>query len=34
MINGKAAIIRTERGLTIGGTRITIYDVGLLFMMY
>lgn len=27
MINGKAAIILTERGLTIAGTRITIYDV-------
>ncbi|NJM73561.1 MAG: DUF433 domain-containing protein [Scytonema sp. RU_4_4] len=25
--NGHAAIIRTERGLTIAGTRITIYDV-------
>ncbi|PSF36187.1 DUF433 domain-containing protein [Aphanothece hegewaldii CCALA 016] len=25
--NGKIAIIRTERGLTIAGTRITIYDV-------
>jgi uncharacterized protein (DUF433 family) len=25
--NGKAAIIRTERGLTILGTRITLYDV-------
>ncbi len=25
--NGKAAIIRTERGLTIAGTRITLYDV-------
>ncbi len=25
--NEKAAIIRTERGLTISGTRITIYDV-------
>ncbi|HLO88181.1 MAG TPA: DUF433 domain-containing protein [Nostocaceae cyanobacterium] len=25
--DGKAAIIRTERGLTIAGTRITIYDV-------
>jgi uncharacterized protein (DUF433 family) len=25
--NGQAAIIRTERGLTIGGTRITLYDV-------
>lgn len=25
--NGQAAIIRTERGLTIAGTRITIYDV-------
>jgi uncharacterized protein (DUF433 family) len=25
--NGKAAIIRTERGLTISGTRITLYDV-------
>jgi uncharacterized protein (DUF433 family) len=25
--NGRAAIIRTERGLTITGTRITIYDV-------
>jgi uncharacterized protein (DUF433 family) len=25
--NEKAAIIRTERGLTITGTRITLYDV-------
>lgn len=25
--NGKAAIIRTERGLTIAGTRVTLYDV-------
>jgi uncharacterized protein (DUF433 family) len=25
--NGKAAIIRTERGLTIAGTRTSIYDV-------
>lgn len=25
--NGKASIIRTERGLTIAGTRITLYDV-------
>jgi uncharacterized protein (DUF433 family) len=25
--NAKAAIIRTERGLTISGTRITLYDV-------
>ncbi len=25
--NGQAAIIRTDRGLTISGTRITIYDV-------
>jgi uncharacterized protein (DUF433 family) len=25
--NGQVAIIRTERGLTIPGTRITIYDV-------
>jgi hypothetical protein len=25
--DGKAAIIRTERGLTIAGTRITLYDV-------
>lgn len=25
--NGQTAIIRTERGLTIGGTRITLYDV-------
>jgi len=25
--NGKAGIIRTERGLTIAGTRITLYDV-------
>ncbi len=25
--NGKVTIIRTERGLTIKGTRITIYDV-------
>jgi len=26
-LNGQAAIIRTERGLTIAGTRITLYDV-------
>ncbi len=26
-LNGTAAIIRTERGLTIAGTRITLYDV-------
>jgi len=26
-VNGKAAIIRTERGLAIAGTRITLYDV-------
>jgi len=26
-INGKSAIIRTERGLTIAETRITLYDV-------
>jgi uncharacterized protein (DUF433 family) len=25
--NGQSAIIRTERGLTIAGTRITLYDV-------
>ncbi len=25
--NGHSAIIRTERGLTISGTRITLYDV-------
>lgn len=25
--NQQATIIRTERGLTIGGTRITLYDV-------
>lgn len=25
--NGQAAISRTERGLTIAGTRITLYDV-------
>jgi uncharacterized protein (DUF433 family) len=25
--NGHAVIIRTERGLTIAGTRITLYDV-------
>jgi uncharacterized protein (DUF433 family) len=25
--NGKTAIVRTERGLTIAGTRITLYDV-------
>jgi uncharacterized protein (DUF433 family) len=25
--NGQAVIIRTERGLTIAGTRITLYDV-------
>jgi uncharacterized protein (DUF433 family) len=25
--NGQASIIRTERGLTIAGTRITLYDV-------
>jgi len=25
--NGKTDIIRTERGLTIAGTRITLYDV-------
>jgi uncharacterized protein (DUF433 family) len=25
--NGQSAIIRTERGLAIAGTRITIYDV-------
>jgi len=25
--NGKAGIIRTERGLAIAGTRITLYDV-------
>ncbi|MBE9077867.1 DUF433 domain-containing protein [Romeria aff. gracilis LEGE 07310] len=27
MSNGKTTIIRTERGLTISGTRITLYDV-------
>lgn len=26
-VNGQSAIIRTERGLTISGTRITLYDV-------
>jgi uncharacterized protein (DUF433 family) len=25
--NGQATIIRTERGLTISGTRLTVYDV-------
>jgi len=25
--NGKATIVRTERGLTISGTRITLYDI-------
>jgi hypothetical protein len=25
--NSQAAIIRTERGLTIAGTRITLYDL-------
>jgi uncharacterized protein (DUF433 family) len=25
--NGKTAVIRTERGLAIAGTRITLYDV-------
>ena len=25
--NGQTAIVRTERGLTIAGTRITLYDV-------
>ena len=25
--NGNTAIVRTERGLTIAGTRITLYDV-------
>ncbi|NES19058.1 MAG: DUF433 domain-containing protein [Symploca sp. SIO3E6] len=25
--NGKATIARTERGLTISGTRITLYDI-------
>jgi hypothetical protein len=25
--NGQAIIIRTERGLTIAGTRISLYDV-------
>ncbi|GAB4177091.1 MAG: hypothetical protein Fur006_08560 [Coleofasciculaceae cyanobacterium] len=25
--NGQATIVRTERGLTIAGTRITLYDV-------
>ena len=25
--NRQSAIIRTERGLTIAGTRITLYDV-------
>ncbi|MBE9079897.1 DUF433 domain-containing protein [Romeria aff. gracilis LEGE 07310] len=27
VFNGQATIIRTERGLTIEGTRITLYDV-------
>lgn len=27
VFNSKAAIIHTERGLTISGTRITLYDV-------
>ena len=27
MSNGQSNIIRTERGLTIAGTRITLYDV-------
>ena len=26
-VNGQPAIIRTERGLTISGTRLTLYDV-------
>lgn len=26
-LNGQVSIIRTERGLTISGTRITLYDV-------
>ncbi len=26
-LNGQTAIIRTERGLVIAGTRITLYDV-------
>jgi hypothetical protein len=26
-LNGQGVIIRTERGLTIAGTRITLYDV-------
>ena len=26
-LNGKVAIVLTERGLTISGTRITLYDV-------
>jgi uncharacterized protein (DUF433 family) len=26
-LKGQAAIVRTERGLTIAGTRITLYDV-------
>jgi uncharacterized protein (DUF433 family) len=26
-INGQSPIIRTERGLTISGTRLTLYDV-------
>lgn len=25
--NGKTTIVRTERGLTISGTRITLYDI-------
>ncbi|MEM8638846.1 MAG: DUF433 domain-containing protein [Cyanobacteria bacterium P01_G01_bin.54] len=25
--NGKTAIVRTERGLTLSGTRITLYDI-------
>lgn len=27
VFNGQSGIIRTERGLTIAGTRITVYDV-------
>ncbi len=26
-LNGQSGVIRTERGLTIAGTRITLYDV-------
>lgn len=27
LLNGQSGIIRTERGLTLAGTRITVYDV-------